>query len=103
MRVSFASIYEDSQDAGYDSTLETPRKLGPKDLIFVDKNSKRKVGEEVISFAGDVLKGSKILKNDAEYFQYSHEHEGVEVHIESVELYRDLWLSIHIPKTSLPI
>ncbi|ADG60110.1 hypothetical protein Acj9p210 [Acinetobacter phage Acj9] len=100
----FKKLYfEDSQDAGYSTTLETPRQLGPKDLIFVENNKTRAIGEEVISYSGEVLKGSKILKNDDEFFQYSHYEGEVEVHIESVELYRNLWLSIHIPASSLPL
>ena len=30
MTISFAQLYEDSQDAGYSTTLETPRQLGPR-------------------------------------------------------------------------
>lgn len=99
MMTSFKQFCEDSQDAGYDTTLETPRSLGPNDLIFVDINKNRKVGETVLDSNKNELKGSSILKNTSEYFQYSHK-EKTEIHIESVELYRDLWLSIHIPKSS---
>lgn len=96
---SFKQICEDSQDAGYTTTLETPRSLGVKDLLFVETNKPRKVGESVLDFKSKEIIGSFILKNDDEFFQYSH-HEDNEVHIESVELYRDLWVSIHIPKST---
>ena len=99
MTISFAKLYEDSQDAGYSTTLETPRQLGPKDYIFVDVNRGRSVGDAVLDIKGRVLEGSHILVSNDEFFQYSH-HEGEEVHIESVEMYRDLWVSIHIPKKS---
>jgi hypothetical protein len=97
MTITLKSLYEDSQDAGYSTTLETPRKLGPKDIVFVEVNNGRHPGEPVLNSKGEVLEGSHILKNDPDFFQYSH-LEGEEVHIESVELYRELWISIHIPR-----
>ena len=90
--------YEDARDAGYPHELETPRKLGPKDKQFVKQNEGRPVGSQVLKFDGTILEGSKILQNNSRVFQYSHDEiEENECHIESVEMYRDLWNSIHIP------
>lgn len=98
MAISFRKIYEDSQDAGYSTTLETPRELGPKDVIFVDQNRDRDIGQTVLNYYGEEIKGSEILRNDPELFQYRHRENPKEIHYESVELYRNLWVSIHIPK-----
>ena len=93
--------YEDARDAGYPHELETPRKLGPKDIQFVKQNEGRSVGSEVLKFDGSVLAGSTILQNDSKIFQYSHnDSEEGEFHIESVEMFRNLWNSIHIPAQS---
>lgn len=99
--MKFTQLHEDSKDAGYPHELRTPRELGYKDYIFVAGNAEREVGSEVIKFDGSVLHNSKILKNTPMIFQYSHvESEENEVHIESVEMYRNIWLSIHIPAQS---
>ncbi|CAH1068158.1 hypothetical protein ABNavy1_213 [Acinetobacter phage AB-Navy1] len=97
---TYQQIKEDSQDAGYSTTLETPRKLGPKDYVFVEMNQTRQPGETVIISDGSELEGSFILRNDPELFQYAHKENANEVHFESVELYRKLWVSIHIPEQS---
>ncbi|WJJ54850.1 hypothetical protein [Acinetobacter phage AB1I1M-1] len=97
---SLKSFYEDSQDAGYDTTLETPRKLGPKDLVFVEKNKGRSIGDTVLDYYGNEIEGSYILRNGDELFQYAHKENEIEVHFESVELYRQLWVSIHVPEES---
>ncbi|ADI96445.1 hypothetical protein Ac42p207 [Acinetobacter phage Ac42] len=92
-------IVEDSQHSGYLTTLETPRELGELDYKLVGVNSGRKVGQELIDINGNVVKNSKILQNSESMLQYSHA-EGTEIHIESVEVYRNLWNSIHIPAES---
>lgn len=100
--IKFKSMFEDARDAGYPHELETPRQLGPKDFKFVAENAGRVPGMEVLSYLGEPLKGSKILQNTPKIFQYSHiEAEENEFHIESVEMYRDLWLSIHIPEGTI--
>ena len=96
---TYKQIFEDSQDAGYPTTLETPRPLGTLDYKLVELNSGRKVGEELMLHDGKLLKGSRILQNSEAMLQYSHPDES-EVHIESVEVYRKLWNSIHVPKSS---
>lgn len=96
--MSLKTIYEDARDAGYPHELITPRPLGPKDYQFVAMNVGRPVGSQVLKFDGTILEGSKILQNNSRLFQYSHDEiEENEYHIESVEMYRDLWNSIHIP------
>ena len=94
----FKKLFEDAKDAGYPYELYTPRPLGPKDYHFVAMNVGRPLGSEVIAFDGTAISGSKILQNNPRIFQYSHiEKVENETHIESVEMYRDLWNSIHIP------
>lgn len=100
----FSSLYtkslnEDSQHSGFPTTLETPRELGELDYKLVSINSGRAVGQELVMTSGEILKGSKILQNSEAMLQYSHAEES-EIHIESVEVYRNLWNSIHIPKGS---
>lgn len=96
--IKFSTLAEDARDAGYPHELETPRPLGKKDYHFVAQNVGRAVGTEVVKFDGSILYGSKILQNNPRIFQYSHnETEEKELHIESVEMYRNLWNSIHIP------
>lgn len=99
--IKFLDLYEDSQHAGYKKTLDTPRPLGDKDLIFVGMNVDRKAGETVLDFEGKEIKKTKILQNTKESFQYVHVENANEVHIESVEMYRDLWISIHVPAKSV--
>lgn len=97
--MSLKTIYEDARDAGYPHELVTPRPLGPKDYQFVAMNAGRKVGQTVLRFDGIPIEGSYILQSNARMFQYSHtETEEQEIHIESVETYRNLWNSIHIPE-----
>lgn len=99
--MKFKHLYEDARDAGYPHELYTPRSLGTKDYQFVAINAGRQVGSNVLKYDGSILEGSKILQNNSRIFQYSHnEGEENEFHIESVEMYRDLWNSIHIPLTS---
>ncbi len=96
--ITFKSLFEDARDAGYPHELYTPRSLGEKDYRFVKINSGREVGSEVLKFDGTPIKGSVILQNTDQVFQYTHiEKEESEYHFESVEMYRDLWNSIHIP------
>lgn len=98
----FSELYdlnEDSQHAGYKETLETPRSLGPEDYIFVDINEGRSIGHVILNYQGIPIEGTKILQNNERLFQYAHyEEESDEVHIESVEMFRNLWNSIHIPQ-----
>ncbi|WBF78876.1 hypothetical protein ADLP2_207 [Acinetobacter phage vB_AbaM_DLP2] len=97
----FSSIYEDARDAGYPHELYTPRPLGAKDLNFVKINSNRAPGQTALKYDGTELIGSCVLQNNDRIFQYSHtEGEENEYHIESVEMYRNLWNSIHIPLQS---
>ncbi|AFL47708.1 hypothetical protein ZZ1p0217 [Acinetobacter phage ZZ1] len=99
--MKYKHLFEDARDAGYPHELYTPRELGPKDYQFVATNANRAIGSNALKFDGTVLEGSVILQNNARIFQYSHK-EGAEneYHIESVEMYRDLWNSIHIPLSS---
>lgn len=92
-------LKEDSQHSGYPTTLETPRPLGDLDYKLVALNANQNIGDELILHDGKKLKGSKILQNSESMLQYSHSEES-EIHIESIEMYRDLWNSIHIPKQS---
>lgn len=96
---SYTKLMEDSQHSGYPTTLETPRKLGEPDYALYNKNKDRSVGQELLMVNGKTLKGSKILQNSEAMLQYAHAEEN-EIHIESVEVYRNLWNSIHIPKQS---
>lgn len=97
--MKFKRLYEDARDAGYPHELYTPRLLDNKDYRFVAMNAGRPVGSEVMKYNGEILRGSKILQNNERIFQYSHDEiEKGELHIESVEMYRNLWNSIHIPK-----
>lgn len=102
--MNFSNIYantlnEDSQHSGYQTTLETPRELGELDYKLVGINKGRHIGQELVMANGKILKGSKILQNSDSMLQYAHTEEN-EIHIESVEVYRNLWNSIHIPKES---
>ncbi|QKE55906.1 hypothetical protein Octan_204 [Acinetobacter phage Octan] len=99
--ITFRALFEDARDAGYPHELYTPRELGSKDYKFVELNAGREIGSTVLKYDGTELKGSCILQNNERIFQYSHTESDVnEYHIESVEVYRNLWNSIHIPLQS---
>lgn len=97
-------INEDARDAGYPHELYTPRPLSKKDYGFVAINENRKIGETVLNYLGEEIVGSKIIENNDLCFQYTHiEKDESERHIESVDMYRNLWNSIHIPLNKVKI
>ena len=92
-------LNEDSTHAGYKDILATPRALGELDYKFFKLNDSRSVGDEVQTKTGP-LRGSKIIEISKEILKYVHK-DGSGIHIESVDLHRNIWESIHIPKKNL--